>query len=421
MTNNSFLSRNLKKESFVSLTTVLILFQILSLSLVIIFNAKNLEARILYVSILIVLISCLSNIIMAKISKGDNYLIYIANMIFSIGIIMILRLNFSLGLSQLMMYIFGMSLYFITYFFMRISGDIWKNKFYFFFLLAISMFIFTLIFGKSLGGAKNWIRIGNYQIQLSEFTKIPFVLMFASFYSEYGKFKEKTFGKYYLIFATYIMIALFFLQRELGTALVFFAILICSQIAYEKNKLIILGNISLAILGLVLAYLLFDHIKVRFDIWLDPWSQINNKGYQIAQSLFAISSGGFFGTGLGLGHPNYIPLGHSDFIFASIVEEMGIFMGICIVFLFLILFYRGIKISLEQTDIFYKTLALVISVLFASQSIIMFMGVLKLIPLTGITIPFLSHGGSSLTSSFILLALLQVSSESSRMEENYEK
>lgn len=416
MTNNVLSSRKLKRESFKSLNMVLIMFQVLSLSLVIIFNAKNLEVRILYVSIMIVLISLFSNIIMTKVSKGDNYLIYIANMIFSIGIIMILRLNFSLGISQLMMYIFAISMYFITYFFMRISGEIWKNKFYFFFFIAVSMFLFTLIFGKSLGGAKNWIRIGNYQIQLSEFTKVPFVLMFASFYHEYDKYKEKTLGKFYLIIATYIMIALFFLQKELGTALIFFAILICSQIAYEKNKLIILGNISMAILGLVLAYFLFDHIKVRFDIWMDPWSQINDKGYQIAQSLFAISSGGFFGTGLGLGHPNYIPLGHSDFIFASIVEEMGTFMGICIVFLFLILFYRGIKISLKQTDVFYKTLALVISVLFASQSIIMFMGVLKLIPLTGITIPFLSHGGSSLTSSFILLALLQVSSESSRLE-----
>ena len=138
---------------------------------------------------------------------------------------------------------------------------------------------------------------------------------------------------------------------------------------------------------------------------------MSDKGYQITQSLFAISEGGFFGKGLGLGYPHFIPLAYNDFIFSAIVEEMGIFTGIGIIMLFLILFYRGFKIGMNQENKFYRILALGISVLFCIQAFIIIGGVIKLIPLTGITLPFVSYGGSSLITSFIALGILQVASE----------
>ena len=130
-----------------------------------------------------------------------------------------------------------------------------------------------------------------------------------------------------------------------------------------------------------------------------------------------MAEGGFFGTGLGLGHPEFIPLAYTDFIFPAIVEEMGIFAGIGIIMLFMILVYRGFKIGLGQRNKFYRILALGISLLFAIQSIVILGGVMKVIPLTGITLPFVSYGGTSIVSSFIALAILQVASEEINIKE----
>ncbi len=150
---------------------------------------------------------------------------------------------------------------------------------------------------------------------------------------------------------------------------------------------------------------------------MNPWKYIERQGYQITQSLFAIAEGGFFGSGLGLGYPDFIPVVYTDFIFSAICEEMGIFTGIGIIMLFMILVYRGFKIGISQENQFYKILALGISTLFGIQSFIILGGVLKMIPLTGLTLPFVSYGGSSIVSSFIALGVLQVCSEEIEVKE----
>ena len=350
-------SEKYRKKELRKPIKLLLIFQVLSMSLVIIFQSEYFNLKTVPVALMLILISLTSNILISKITRGDNYILYIANMLFSIGIIMIMRISFNLGISQLKLYLIAMVGFFLAYLFLKMTITFWKDKTYFFFVICVLMFMATFIFGKTINGAKNWIMVGNYSIQMSEFTKIPLVMMIASYYYNYDKFKEMKYGKYYLNIAIYVLIGFFFLQKELGTAIVFFAIMIACQIAFDQDKKMIIGNIILAILGLIAAYFLFSHVRVRVEIWIDPWSQINDKGYQITQSLFAIASGGFFGTGIGLGHPNYVPLGYSDFIFASICEEMGIFMGICVVLLFFILFYRGIKISMGKNDIFYSSLA----------------------------------------------------------------
>jgi cell division protein FtsW (lipid II flippase) len=150
-----------------------------------------------------------------------------------------------------------------------------------------------------------------------------------------------------------------------------------------------------------------NHVKVRVDAWLNPWADIADKGYQITQSLFAIGSGGFFGTGLGLGRPDFIPEVNTDFIFSAICEEMGILGGVSVVLLYFILTYRGFKIALFTTEYFAKVLALGLTLIFGFQTFIIIGGVIKLIPLTGITLPFISYGGSSLSINFIALGILQ--------------
>ena len=180
--------------------------------------------------------------------------------------------------------------------------------------------------------------------------------------------------------------------------------------------LLIAGNLLLAAMGGMVGYLTMYHIQVRISTWLDPWADVAKKGYQICQSLFAIAAGGFFGSGIGLGKPTFIPEVHTDFIFSAICEEMGMFGGAAVIMLFFIFVYRGFKISLSLEDGFDKCVAVGITVMFAIQTFIITGGVIKLIPLTGITLPFISYGGSSLLSSFVALGILQAVSAKERVE-----
>ena len=176
---------------------------------------------------------------------------------------------------------------------------------------------------------------------------------------------------------------------------------------FGEKKKILLFNILFGCVGALLGALLVPHIKVRIDVWLDPWSDITGRGYQITQSLFAIGSGGFFGSGIGLGSPEYIPEVHSDFIFSAICEEFGLLGGVAVVMLYFILVYRGIRIAMQNNNAFYRCVAAGISALFGFQTFIILGGVIKLIPLTGITLPFISYGGSSLLISFSAVAVLE--------------
>jgi len=161
----------------------------------------------------------------------------------------------------------------------------------------------------------------------------------------------------------------------------------------------------------VIGYFTMSHVEVRLTTWINPWADISGKGYQITQSLFAIAGGGFFGTGLGLGNPQYIPEVHTDFIFSAICEELGTFGGMAVVLLYFILTYRGFKIALTIKDPFRKIVALGITLIYGYQTFIIVGGVIKLIPLTGVTLPFISYGGTSLISAFIAFGIMQAISK----------
>lgn len=414
MRNNFFSSEpkvGPKPRSFSSVIGLVFLFQLLALILVFTFHAETMDQNAVLFGVGLMVISLLSTLLLKHLTHGEHYLLIIVNMIFTVGVIMIFRLEESYGRRQLMIYLASMLAFFAAYLIGCRFFRFWEDHTWIYFGLTVAMFVITLGFGVMKGGAQNWIVIAGVQIQPSEFAKIPFVFFVASWFKHYERYQGSLVGKLSLMLGVYALIGMFFLQRELGTAIVFFLVLVCAQFAYEKDWRLVVLNVALAIIGLFIAYKLFGHIRVRFEIWQDPWSDINNKGYQIVQSLFAFAEGGFFGTGIGLGEPGRIPLGHSDFIFASIAEEMGAFMCICIILLFIILVYRAVKIAMNQERDFYSVAALCVGCLFAAQAAIMFAGVMKLIPLTGITIPFLTYGGSSLLTSMILLAILQVSSE----------
>lgn len=406
--------RTLNVNSYVSTKSIqglLLFFQILGLFLIMARDFANFDKTKLFFMVALIGFVYISGKLVQKFTRGDYYIMLIANMLFSIGILEIYRLNNKLAYRQIIWFCIGIVAFWIVYLILKYI-KIWSKMYYFYAGISYLLFIATILFGRRINGAKNWIRLGsNFAFQPSELIKIAFVFLIAAFYKNRDKFEKDILKRYSLHFFFYTFLGFLFLQKDLGTVLVFSGVFIFAQYMYEPHRKYMFINLIILSFGAVLGYILFTHVKVRVKIWLDPFKYADGMGYQIIQGFYAIASGGFFGKGLGLGRPDYIPFAESDYIFASICEEMGILMGMGVVMLFLILTYRGIKTSMEQHNKFYKYVAFCLSLIFAFQSLIMFGGILKLIPLTGITIPFVSYGGSSILSSFIALGILQYASE----------
>ena len=347
---------------------------------------------------------------------GDEYIFLIVAMLFSIGEVMLYRLNRELGIKQAIWLGIGLVIFFLSYLiFGRVRS--WNRLIYVYIAASVLVFAATMVFGKVVNGSKNWIIIAGFSIQTSEIMKLLFIFFLAAYYSK----REELIARFSRLKVTlaftaaaYLMMGLMILQREWGTPLVLFLVFFVTIYIYESDLRLILANALAAIAAGVAGMLFVNHIQVRVQAWLNPWGDIAKKGYQIAQSLFAIGAGGFFGTGIGLGRPELIPDVRTDFIFSAICEEMGIFGGVAVILLYLLLVYRGFKITLGCGDGFQKTVALGITLMFAFQTFIIIGGVIKLLLLTGITLPFISYGGSSLVVNFAALGILQMIS-SSRM------
>jgi cell division protein FtsW (lipid II flippase) len=268
--------------------------------------------------------------------------------------------------------------------------------------------LLTLFFGKTVNGSRNWIDLGPIAFQPSEIIKILYIMFLACKYS--GSWNKPLFKVSPTIMTgivTYLYILFLVFQRDWGTILVVFLIFIFMIYVYEDVKWFLPANIAAAVIVGILGYLFLYHIKVRVGVWLNPWEDVSNKGYQIAQSLFAIASGGYFGRGLGNGTPDYIPEVHTDFIFSAICEEMGVFGGAAVIILYFLFAYRCFKITLNTQNSYNKAVGLGLTLMFAVQTFIIIGGVIKFIPLTGITLPFISYGGTSIVVSFASLGIMQ--------------
>lgn len=389
---------------------LLLIFELLAILLIYFTYDGEFNSQMLFIAVGLMFTIYISNFILGKITSGDNYLFLIVSLLLTIGIITVFRINPEKGIKQLQWSFIGILFFYLTYFVVKYLKGLDKlGNFYL--LISVILFVLTLIFGNEYGGSKNWLNLGFGQFQPSEFIKILLMFILASFYTNYNKYTKYKYPSYIIMAVIYLFVLLLFIQKDLGTAALFLAMYIGIQFVYEKDKKSILINILLLTLGALAGYFLFGHVRNRIEIWLNPWDSVYDNGRQIVQSLFAIAEGGFFGSGVGFGYPKLIPVSESDFIFSVICEEMGAFAGFGIIMLYILLTYRGIKIALEQEYVFYRILALCVSILFATQSFLNIGGVVKLIPMTGITLPFVSYGGSSMLSCFIALAILQVTSE----------
>ena len=323
-------------------------------------------------------------------------------MLLSVGFVVLTRLSYNKALKQF--FIVAVSAVVA----MAVPWVISKLRFlrdlkWLYALLGIGMLSVVLVLGAVTNGSKLSYSIGGITFQPSEFVKIIFV-----FYLAAALWKNHDLGAICLsaIFAgLHVMILV--LSKDLGSALIFFAVYICLvYIASGRVRYFFAGLLGGG-LAACMAYGLFDHVKVRVQAWKDPWSVIDSQGYQITQSLFAVSTGGFWGRGLFQGNPGTIPYVEEDFVFSAIAEELGIVVGICILLIALNCFVLLMKLSMEIKDKFYQLLAAGIGIVYLFQVFLTVGGGTKFIPMTGVTLPFISYGGSSILTSLILFYAAQ--------------
>ncbi len=273
----------------------------------------------------------------------------------------------------------------------------------FYFIVGIGLLLAVLIMGVTSRGAKLSLSLGSISIQPSEFVKIIFVFFIASVLSQKTDFKT--------VVITTVEAAVFVLSlvasTDLGSALIFFIVYVFMLYVATKKSIYLLLGLGGGSFASIVAYKLFSHVRIRVATWLDPWEDISNTGYQITQSLFAIGSGGWFGKGLYQGQPTDVPIITKDFIIAAIAEEMGGLVSILLILLCMTTFLFMIKIAMMQNNNFNKLIAVGLGISYAFQVFLTVGGATKMIPLTGVTMPLVSYGGSSALCTLISFAILQ--------------
>ena len=345
-----------------------------------------------------------------------------AMLLASLGLIMIGRLKPALFLTQMRWLLLGL----IVYLFLVFLGERGLRLLSYPYLLGVFCLLLlcsALFFGTEIGGSRNWIVFGPFAVQPSEFGKIVIIMFLAAYLTEHRE--VLTLPRHRLLWLKLpvlrfiapllliwgVAILMFVVQRDLGSALLFFGIAVSMTYMATGRKSYVALAFAFFLGAAALSYSFFSHVRVRFNIWLDPWSDPSGSAYQVVQSLFALGSGGVWGAGFAHGHPNLIPEVHTDFIFAAIAEELGLLGSLGVMLVFALFFYRAIRIALACREETRMLLAAGIAVVFLLQAFIIIAGVTKFLPLTGITLPFVSYGGSSMIASFMLLGILTVLSK----------
>ncbi len=319
-------------------------------------------------------------------------------------LIFLYKLNPMLALGQSRYILLGFSSFLFLPLFFKIAPNLDKLAILYY-LTGVFLLLTPNIFNsESFLGAKNWVEILGVRFQPSELVKFIFIFYLASTFRR----KLNFFRLFLVSIFSGIYIIILATQNDFGAALIFF-------MAFLTLLYIRTGSISLFLLGFIgassfafLAYLVASHIQVRVAIWLNPWETPYTSGYQILQSLFALGSYVPFGTGLTNGYSEFIPIIESDLIFSGITEEFGTIFGLSLIIIYLIIFYRGVNIALRSKSFFHSFLVIGFTSILTFQSFLILAGTSKLLPLTGVTLPFVSHGGTSMVSSLYMMGILQL-------------
>jgi cell division protein FtsI/penicillin-binding protein 2/cell division protein FtsW (lipid II flippase) len=361
----------------------------------------------------------LNLLIILVISIGSHLIPYfepliwhIVLMLHLIGSIMLHRLQYQLALKHNYYALIG-------FVFMVVVTYIIK-KFKYMDKLAIVFMVLSILLliitNSTANGSKNWFSFRGFSFQPSEVVKILFTLYLAAIFRKSYKFKTLMIGT---VFSAFIVVILVW-QRDLGSAFLFFSLYMVLSYMYSRKRWMSFLQLGGLFLGAVSAYFMFDHIKTRILAWHDPFSYIDKQGYQITQSLFAFANGKWLGTGLLKGMPGKIPVVTTDFIFAAIGEEFGSIFALTMILLYLLLIIVLLTQAQKTTDLFNAYVGVGLVVMLGLQGFLIMAGVVKLIPLTGVTLPFVSYGGSSLISTFLLLGVIEAITKKKRHAEHRE-
>ncbi len=361
------------------------------------------DFRIIAIGIIQVILTFLAIKIYQIMYKGLSRLV-LNNMmmLYTISIFMLERIDIELAIKQLFIGAAGFAICLLVPviikkfpYFDRLG---WQYAF-----IGIVFLMLVFFIGVEQYGARNWIVIGGFALQPSEFVKIIYVFFVAAVLTKRTDFKRVVVVS--AVAAIHVLVLV--VERDLGGALIFFVTYLIVLYVASRNAGYVLLGFGMGSVASVIAYKLFAHVRTRVIAWRDPWSVIDNAGYQVTQSLFAIATGGLFGLGLGRGLPKLIPVVESDFIFAAIAEELGCIFVICLLLVYISCFIMFVNIAMKMEKQFYKLTALGLGVMFIFQVFLAVGGVTKFIPSTGVTLPLVSYGGSSLLSTIMIFSIIQ--------------
>jgi cell division protein FtsW (lipid II flippase) len=362
-----------------------------------------------------------------RLPHADPYLLPLGGLLCAIGLTEIYRIDPDLAFRQGLWVVVGVAVFAVLVLFMRDYRAL-DNVKYVLGLSAIALLVLPALpgIGRTINGATLWVDIGPLVFQPGELAKVMIVIFLAGYLRDNREMlsfgvgsgrlpSPKHLGPLLLIWGGAMLVL--FQTRDLGGALLYFAIFLVMLYTATARWSFVAVGLGLFLLGAFALYQVIPHVQDRVEGWLDPWSDPQGETYQLVQSIYAISSGGVFGSGLGRGilvspeGESYIPFLETDFIFSAVAQELGLAGAAAVVLLYLLFAFRGFRISMLADDGFSKLLAAGLTAAVAIQAFIIIGGVTGLIPLTGITLPFVSYGGSSIVANFVVLALLLMVSD----------
>lgn len=334
--------------------------------------------------------------------KTNRLLVNNMCMLLSVGFVILTRLSLGKAIRQFIIVMISLVIALVIPFFVSRFRFLREWKWIYAAAGIVALGI-VLVLGQTTYGSKLSYTIAGLTFQPSEFVKIIFVFFVASaLYKAAGFFEVFTTA---VIAAAHVIILV--CSKDLGSALIFFVVYVLMVVVASRNWLYLLAGVSGGSVAAYLAYRVFPHIQVRVQAFKDPWSVIDSTGYQITQSLFAITSGGWFGLGLFKGAPESIPFVEADFIFSAITEELGLLFALCVILICVSSFIMFMNISMNLKDKFYQLTAFGLGVTYIFQVFLTIGGGCKFIPLTGVTLPFISYGGSSVLTTLIMFSITE--------------
>lgn len=323
-------------------------------------------------------------------------------MLLCIGMIILTRLNYEKAVKQYVIAAGGIAISLAVPVIIRKFKLLseWRKLYA---VAGIASLAIVVVVGQVSYGAKLGFSVGGISIQPSELVKIIFVFFVASSFKMSLEFRDIVITTALAAFHVLILVV----SKDLGAALIIFVVYLVMLYVATHQFLYVAAGVGAGSVASVAAYYLFNHVKTRVVVWKDPFANYDNGGYQVAQSLFAIGTGGWFGMGLFQGMPDNIPVADEDFVFSAISEELGLIFALCMILICVSCYVMFLNIAMQLHNFFYKMVALGLGTCYIFQAFLNIGGVTKFIPSTGVTLPLVSYGGSSLLSTLIMFAIIQ--------------